>query len=506
MLFNSLSFILLFLPVSWLGYQVTARAGHQIAMGWLLAMSLLFYAWWNPAYLALLCGSAIFNFSAGELILRQAHNDKAQERLLTAGILANVLLLCGYKYLFPVLHWLEQFGFHTVDPAANVLLPLGISFFTFTQIGYLIDCKAGITSGGRFIEYFLFVTFFPHLIAGPILHHREMMPQLKAPAKRHLNWENLALGCSIFFIGLAKKDFIADWFAISANEGFSHAGGLSMRSAWTSVLSYSMQLYFDFSGYSEMAAGLALLFNIRFPANFDSPYKSPSIIDFWQRWHMTLTRYLNLYLYNPIALWTASWRARQGLPVGRSGLKTASGFAVLVVVPTLITMLLAGVWHGAGLNFVMFGLLHAAYLCINHMWRLLFHKKKSPSQPAWYNTVWKVGLTFLAVLIAEVFFRASSFQEALAMLSDMMGRHVGEPTAVVQGTKPLLLAFGIIWFAPNVLQVFSAWNPMLTKPHTAVSEWMQWKPSLPWAVALGLLAALALLAISGQTEFLYFQF
>jgi alginate O-acetyltransferase complex protein AlgI len=326
---------------------------------------------------------------------------------------------------------------------------------------------------------------------------------------------------SIFVIGLLKKDAMADHFAIYAQFAFSHPGALSMAQAWSGALSYSLQLYFDFSGYSEMAIGLALLFNIHFPANFDSPYKSASIIEFWQRFHMTLTRYLNLYLYNPLALWVVRRRTARKLPVGRPGLKTVSGFLAMVAFPTLTTMALIGVWHGAGFQFLFFGLLHGVYLTVNHLWRVLFHKKNAPelTGPAlWFSTAWKVGLTYAAVVIGQIFFRAESFHAALAMLGNMAGHHspgpLLDPEDSIAATKasvliPEVLAFIVVWFAPNVLQIFDRWKPSLTKPHSPGPKWfqsLQWEPSPAWGIALGLLAGFAVLALGGQTEFLYFRF
>jgi D-alanyl-lipoteichoic acid acyltransferase DltB (MBOAT superfamily) len=514
MLFNSILFLLLFLPVAWAGYYLCVHIGHRVAMAWLVVVSLVFYGWWTPAYLILLCGSILFNYTIGVLIQRTVTKNALQEAILVIGVSANLLLLGYYKYLFPFLHWIENFGIQLVPPGASVLLPLGISFFTFTQIGYLVDCKAALTSGRRFLDYCLFVTFFPHLIAGPILHHREMMPQFENKETWRFNPTNIALGLSIFFIGLIKKDVIADRFAPYASAAFDHPAVLSPHQAWAGVLSYSLQLYFDFSGYSEMAIGLALLFNIRFPANFDSPYKSASIIDFWQRWHMTLTRYLNLYLYNPIALWATRYRSVKRLPVGRPGLKTASGFLSMVGLPTFVTLILIGVWHGAGFQFFIFGLLHAVYLIINHLWRLIFHKKNAPEKtgPAlWFGTTWKVLLTYLAVLLAQIFFRARSTPDAFIMLARLAGRNPHESSAVLPDSNRLfmLACYFLVWFAPNVLQIFSVWEPTLSKPHGPSLGWfasVQWKPNLAWGVALGLLAAIAVLAITGQTEFLYFRF
>ena len=515
MLFNSLLFIFLFLPLAWGGYYLCTKISHRLAMAWLVGASLLFYGWWTPLYFVLLCSSILFNYTVGVFIQKTAGRDRLQMAVLASGVGANLLLLCYYKYLFPMLHWLEQFGVNLVDAEASVLLPLGISFFTFTQIGYLIDCKAGLASGRRFLDYALFVTFFPHLIAGPILHHREMMPQFEDRATWRFNLDNFAVGLCIFILGLAKKVLIADYFAGFANRGFQSLGELSALENWLTILSYSMQLYFDFSGYSEMAIGLALLFNVRFPPNFDSPYKSNCIIDFWQRWHMTLTRYLTLYLYNPVALWVTRYRTERKMAVGRVGLKSPQGFLAMVAFPTVFTMLLAGIWHGAGLQFIIWGLLHACYLVINHAWRLIFHKKNAPQKTgiaAWLDNAWAVGLTYLAVLVAQIFFRAHSTEDALTMIGGMLGQGQGAAGHFESPAK-LALAVGaalvFVWSVPNILQIFAPWNPTLTKPLTPMPGWLlplQWRPTLVWGLVIGILAALAILSVSGTTEFLYFRF
>ena len=511
MVFNSILFIFVFLPLALLGFRLSARLGHQAAVAWLVGVSLLFYGWWAPQYLILLCGSMVFNYGAGLLIQRTSTQVRRQQVVLFLAVVSNIALLGYFKYLFPLLSWVEHLGIHLGPVPNSILLPLGISFFTFTQIGYLIDCKAGLTSNCGFLNYCLFVTFFPHLIAGPILHHKEMVPQFADKKLGDFRFDNLVVGLSIFFIGLAKKDFIADSFAPQVANGFDHAGKISTAQAWCSLLSYSIQLYFDFSGYSEMAVGLARMFNVRMPANFDSPYKAASIIDYWQRFHMTLTRYVNLYLYNPIALDITRRRAAKRLPVGRPGLKTWGGFLGMVAIPTFCTMTLAGIWHGAGVNFVIFGLLHSFYLTVNHAWRLLFHKKNAPVPSApvrWLRTTWKVLLTFLAMLFAQLFFRAASFSDALAMLHNLVGLHY-EPLATKTAEpafRPLFAAFAIVWLCPNVLQVFAPWEPTLSKPHASVSPWLQWKPNLVWACVIGVIATLAILSIAGQTEFLYFRF
>jgi len=528
MLFNSLSFVLVFLPLAFVGFHlcslVAPRAGGRLAAAWLVAMSLLFYYWWNPPYVLLLLGSAAFNYTLGVLIQRARGRERLQSGVLWLGVTLNLLVLCYYKYFFPLLHGLNGIGFHFV--AGDVILPLGISFFTFTQIGYLVDCKSGISQSQNPLNYSLFVTFFPHLIAGPILHHKEIMPQFRAPETYRINLRNIQTGIAIFILGLAKKTLIADTLLPVADAAFAKPEALSLIAAWHGALCYSLQLYFDFSGYSEMAMGLALLFNIRFPANFDSPYRSVSVIEYWQRWHMTLTRYINLYIYNPIAFWVTRRRLARGKATSRKGLKTFSGFTELVAYPTFVTLFLAGVWHGAGLQFMIFGLLHAAYLSINHAWRL-WRPDPGGGPPRWHVIAWKGSLTYLAVLVGQIFFRASSSMNAVAMLRAMLNMNGLPPwngwraecgleegfspahlvTMMNHGSIPMVvILFAMVWFVPNVLQVFSEYEPSLSTPRTPAPEWLRWRPDWQWGAALGAIGAVALLAITGTSAFLYFQF
>ena len=523
MLFNSLSFILLFLPVALAGYYVVGLAGNRWAAAWLVAMSLLFYSWWQSALLVLLCGSILFNFTCGFLILRQSKRPGLQGGLLLFGVAANLLLLCYYKYLFPSLNWLGFHGLITLEHPYHILLPLGISFFTFTQIGYLVDCRGGIVKKTDFLDYALFVTFFPHLIAGPILHHREMIPQFAEAKTYRFQWENIAVGLTLFLIGLGKKVLIADSLITNVNDTFSKSYALFMVDAWQGVLSYSLQLYFDFSGYSDMAIGLGRMFGIRFPANFDSPYRAASIIDFWQRWHMTLTRYLTLYLYTPIGLWVSRRRAARGKSISRQAIASGGGFLSVIVLPTFFVMALAGIWHGAGLQFLVFGLLHALYLTLNHAYRIFGTRVEARLNGALkgFAVIWKIGLTYLAVLIAQVFFRASSVHDAVRLLEAMCGvfgtyDHASAPLhffppddqSLKQFGTPLELAamYFIVWFMPNGLQILSPFEPSLSKIRADSPLRFAWQPSLAWSIALGCLAAVALLATAGLTEFIYFRF
>jgi D-alanyl-lipoteichoic acid acyltransferase DltB (MBOAT superfamily) len=520
MLFNSLTFILAFLPIALAGYYLLALLGNRWAAAWLVAVSFLFYTWWSPLLVFLLGGSIVFNFLCGALILRTQNQPRTPGILLTLGICGDLLLLIYYKYLFSLLNWLGFHGLIHLSHSYHVILPLGISFFTFTQIGYLVDCRGGIVKTNRPLDYCLFVTFFPHLIAGPILHHREMMPQFANPETYRLHFRNLAVGSTLFVMGLAKKVLFADHFAPFVGIVFSHPHDLGFFHAWEGVLSYSLQLYFDFSGYSDMACGLALLFGLRFPANFNSPYRAPNIIDFWQRWHMTLTRYITLYIFSPIALWVSRRRIAQGKSVAKKAISTPGGFLSMIALPTFFTMLLAGVWHGAGPTFLVFGLLHATYLIINHAWRSF--GPRVPVQPPHpvlrvITDVAKIVLTYLAVVLAEIVFRAASLHDALRILHEMTGldgfSYHGDPATVAEWdgstiVNPLLFfgLFGVVWFMPNSLQILDKFEPTLSKIVTGSLIRFEWRPTLAWSVMVGAVAVLTLLAATGMTEFLYFRF
>jgi len=412
MLFNSFEFLFAFLPVALIGFHLLASLSRRAAIVWLALISIAFYGLWNSRIVVLLLVSVGFNYLSAVLIDRWRQNSKMQSAVLVAAVSVNLAALCYFKYLFPTLEFLHEANI-LAGTFQNVVLPLGISFFTFTQIGYLVDLKQGEAELEPVWNYVFFVTFFPHLIAGPILHHREIMPQLSRPGRFSLNSDDISAGATLFAIGLFKKVILADKISRFVGPTFAQPSSITFLGAWGGVLSYALQLYFDFSGYSDMAIGLARMFSIRFPLNFNSPYKAKSIIDFWQRWHMTLTRYLTLYLYNPMAL-SATRRGAQRGPKGRGVKKiTVGSFASRIAAPTLITMFLAGVWHGAGLQFLIFGLLHGVYICINHAWRSFGGGIRRWSLPLTTKvplvfSALSVLLVFIPVVFAEVFFRANS--------------------------------------------------------------------------------------------------
>ncbi|PTR16117.1 D-alanyl-lipoteichoic acid acyltransferase DltB (MBOAT superfamily) [Nitrosospira sp. Nsp2] len=392
MIFSSPKFILLFLPIAFLGYFYLNRIRLVLAgKAWLVAVSLFFYAYWNIAYLPLLVGSILFNFAIGTALAPNPDKPARFSRrlVLAFGIIGNLGLLGYFKYAdFLIDNINAAFDIGVISP--HLLLPLGISFFTFTQIAYLVDSYRGEAREYDFLNYALFVTFFPHLIAGPILHHGEMMSQFKSRWTLVMRYRNIALGLFIFSIGLFKKVVIADTFAVWANAGFEGGETLDFFSAWGTSLSYTFQLYFDFSGYCDMAIGAALLFNIWLPINFNSPYQALDIQDFWRRWHMTLSRYLRDYLY---------------IPLGGNRCSTPRVYLNLMA-----TFILGGLWHGASWMFVLWGAFHGAALVIHRAWSGF--GLRMPRAMAWL-------LTFNFINLTWIFFRADTLESALRIIRGM---------------------------------------------------------------------------------------
>lgn len=389
MLFNSFEYLLVFLPLTVFGYFLLSGRSALAGKYWLVAASLFFYGWWSLSYLWLILGSMLFNYGMARALLRWSGRHAGL--LLGFAIAANLVLLGYYKYADFFLANVNQLTGDDI-PLLHLALPLGISFFTFTQIAFLVDVRRGIAREYSLPHYFLFVTYFPHLIAGPILHHKEMMPQFASAAARMIDWKNIHAGLIILTIGLLKKVLLADSLAVAANDGFSSATPLLFHDAWITSLSYSLQLYFDFSGYCDMAIGASLIFNIRLPENFNSPYKATNIRDFWQRWHMTLSRWLRDYLY---------------IPLGGNRHGVWRGYVAL-----LVTFILGGLWHGPSWTFVVWGILHGGAAVLHRVWQHSGYK--IPVFPAWL-------LTFLFVNIAWVFFRADNLASAIAILKGMAG-------------------------------------------------------------------------------------
>jgi alginate O-acetyltransferase complex protein AlgI len=497
MLFSSYTFLFQFLPATALAFAAarlhSPRAGIMVLAG----ASLIFYGAWKPAYLVVLLASIGCNFWLG----LQMEDPARRRRFGTLGVILNLAVLCYFKYtnfLFDSFTTLTG----TPLPFVNVVLPLGISFFTFQQIAYLVDVMRGARVERDIVSYTLFVSFFPHLIAGPLVHHAEMIPQFKR-ARSGRSAVLAARGFSIFAAGLFKKVVIADNLAQFVTPVFAHldaGGGVSTQWAWLSTLSYTLQIYFDFSGYSDMAIGLALLFGIRLPVNFRSPYKATSIIEFWRRWHITLSRFLRDYLY---------------IPLGGNRLGETRRFQNLMV-----TMLLGGLWHGAAWNFVIWGGLHGLYLCINHLWHR-WRGEAVTSSAATRLASWAV--TFFAVVIAWVFFRARTAAGAFQMLGSLAGFDagssayaspgilramdlpilVGEPALLLIGACMVALALAMALALPNVPQLFR-YREYRRAPEQGAS--LRWRPSAAWALLTALALAFSLFGMWQRLEFLYFQF
>ena len=460
MLYNSFEFIFVFLPVALLLYFGAAAVSRGLANGVLCALSLAFYAWWDWRNLFVLVGSILVNFVVGALIKR-----RASKPVLVLGVALNLAVLGYFKYANFALANLSALTGHTFTPPA-VALPLGISFFTFTQIAFLVDCYGGRARELDLTRYVLFVTFFPHLIAGPIVHHSQLMPQFSTNLSKRWNADNVHPGLAFFTLGLFKKVAIADTVAPWATAVFGAAHEPQFFDAWRGALAYTMQLYFDFSGYSDMAIGLGLLFNVRLPDNFDAPYRAASIADFWRRWHITLSRFLRDYLYIPLG------GNRRGETRTRLNL--------------LLTMFLGGIWHGAGWTFVIWGTYHGVLLVAQRMWS----RHVRPMPLAASRT-----LTFLAVVVGWVFFRATSVERAGSMLAAMAGLHgPGETSA---GTQWLVLAALLLFV--NVAPTTKQWVETRT-----LNAWR--------AAALATLFFLALVLMRTSlltrtpSPFIYFQF
>lgn len=512
MLFNSFGFLFVLFPVVLVGYQLAGILGRRAVVLWLGFMSLVFYGVWRREFLWLLIGSILFNYVCSRLIAHWKRNERRAHWAAVVGVTGNLLLLFFYKYLFPTLSGLgELLRLH--HTFSGVLLPLGISFFTFTQIAYLIDLKQGAAETQDLPEYILFVTFSPHLIAGPILHHSEVMPQFQEKRRYCLRRDDLAFGWTWFVMGLFKKVMIADTMAPFADRAFASPAVLGALPAWVGVLSYTMQLYFDFSGYSDMAIGLARMLSIRFPLNFASPYKAANIIDFWARWHMTLTRYVTLYLYNPISLWVNRRRIAAGKKVSRKGSATLEGFSSMVAFPTLVSMLIIGVWHGAGTQFLLFGLFHGVYLTVNHAWRIFRRKPSAPISVTRTHLehAASVVLTLLCVILAQVLFRADSTRSAFALFHSMAGWGGIGWDGAADLHKPLLLLpllFAAVWLLPNTQQILGQSGGVdETQPQ---SGWpgthLRWTPGVAWAVSTAVAFVVCLAFLEDTSRFLYFQF
>ena len=488
MLFGSLVFIFAFLPIALIGYHwLRLRDRAPAAKAWMVAVSLVFYGWWDWRYVGLVSVSIAVNFWWSRVMERR---PERASMLLGVGVLANLALLGYYKY--------ANFFVSTVDALTgidwhigNIVLPLAISFFTFQQIAYLVESRRDGKAADSFVDYALFVLFFPHLIAGPITHHKEMLPQFAVSGTGKLPRSYVLVGTAVFIMGLAKKVVLADGFAMLADPAFNAVRGgatLGAGDAWLGALGYTLQLYFDFSGYSDMAIGLGLMFGILLPVNFASPYKSTSITEFWRRWHISLSRFLRNYLY--IALGgNRRGRARRYLNL-------------------LTTMALGGLWHGASWTFLLWGVLHGVYLVINHFWTAV--------APPGGGAARRVGgwlLTMLAVIVAWVLFRADSFASAWSVLVSMVGGNgAGDVTGFLfareVGWVAVAIGTVIVVSLPNVLEIvrYPETTPGLPIEHDGLRPVARTPSPLVSALALGCIAAFAFAKLPDPGVFLYFNF
>ena len=522
MLFNSPIFLFVFLPATVIGYLLARQlAGPRAVLGWLLTASVLFYAWWNPVYVPLLLGLALFNFTVARLIAagRAAGRRHRVNLLLTFGIVVDLLVLGYFKYtdfLIDSANVLLRSNY----PLQHIILPLGISFFTFQKIAYLVDASRGEVIEHDLLEYCFFVMFFPQLLAGPITHHSEIFSQIKGPWAFALKPSNFMLGLTIFVIGLFKKVVLADHFAPLVSPAYDAVAAghpLDFFLAWQAAIAFKFQLYFDFSGYSEMALGAARLFGVQLPLNFNSPYRALNVVDFWRRWHMTLTRFLRDYVY---------------IPLGGSRRGTAILYRNLIV-----TLALSGLWHGAAWHFVVWGSLQGASMVVAHAWRSVWR----PINAWWSHAIARL-VTFFTLTMILVMHRAPSTAAALEIYRGManlphpwyqalgpiagalswLGVRFDGPPAASDELELVLwfvawLAF--VWFLPNTQQLLARWHPAynygvvererdlpLPERIPAFTMEMQWRPNVAGAVFVGVLAALACLSLRHISEFLYFKY
>lgn len=521
MLFNSYIFIFIFLPITLAGFYLIGGSGHhRIAISWLVGASLFFYGWWSPAYLGLILTSILVNYALGVSLGNRS--TQGGKKVLTLGIAFNLALIGYFKYanfFINNINWAFGSTFHL----ETIILPLAISFFTFQQVAYLVDAYRGETREYNFLHYCLFVTFFPQLIAGPIVYHKEMLPQFAKDMIYRLNHERLAAGLTLFIIGLFKKVALADEVANAATPVFNAAElgvTLTFFEGWGGALAYTLQLYFDFSGYSDMAIGLACMFGIHLPINFHSPYKAVNIIEFWRRWHMTLSRFMRDYLY---------------IPLGGNRLGRVRQFVNLMII-----MFLGGLWHGADWTFVLWGILHGFYLVVNHAWhafrRVMGHDMQNSSA---FGRGLSGLLTFIAVVISWVFFRSESFAGAAHILNAMAGAngislpvsletHLGASaswlkdfgivfnglfynglTSWTQGVAAIVTLLSIALFLPNTQQFMRDYRPpvqILPAGQETRNTRLKWQPSAGYALLMAFILYLSINSLTKASEFLYFNF
>ena len=503
MLFNSYIFIFLFLPLALLGYfLLNKRKRYELAKYYLVGMSLWFYAYFNVSYLWIILASILVNYVCHlRMTALTSQGKRTSDLWFGLGIFFNIGLLFYFKYYDFFVENINAL-FHVSFTLKNIILPLGISFFTFQQIAFLVDVRRGDAEPQTASDYMLFVSFFPQLIAGPIVSHREMLPQFKDPELKSPNYRNLYTGFCIFVIGLAKKILLADVFGQAVEWGYKYSHLLSGFSTALVIVFYALQIYFDFSGYCDMAVGIGYLFNLRIPVNFISPYRAENILDFWNRWHITLTRFFTGYLYIPLG--------------GNRRGKLRTYLNILIV------FLVSGIWHGAGYTFIIWGLLHGVMNIVTRF----FHEVKKrftfmEREPAILRKLQKVlavAVTFIAVSIAWVFFRADSVVQALSVIRSLS--HLQEPG--VYSELSSFFSLQTVGYVFKILHMedlaFVPYFPMVC--YCLISIWLIWgrkeepgmgelprlKPTILNCVLYCALFLWCLFSFSGVSIFLYFNF
>lgn len=505
--FHSPFFVFVFLPLTAIGAALFARMwGSRAALSLLLVSSLAFYGAWGFGLLPVLLGSAGMNYGVGRLVrrLRSAGEQQRATVVAATGIAINVALLAGSKYadaLVVGVNWVVVAAGLPPMPQPGLLLPLGLSFYTFQQIAYLADTLNGSDELHSFRDYLLFVSFFGTVTSGPITNQKEILPQLRQDSWVSPDFGSMAAGLALFSFGLFKKLVLADALAPYADATFDAAArgaAIGTADAWLGVCAYFFQLYFDFSGYCDMALGAAVLVGIRLPWNFNSPMKASSVSDYWRRWHITLTRFITMYVYMPMAVRLARQCARRGIR------GPAPRFLISVALPVIATFVVAGVWHGNGWTFVLFGLVWGVALAIEYAWREA-RLPKLPQPVGWL-------LTMIVALVSMALFRATDLPAALTVLLGMFGFAAPGTSSLISVpvVLPLLIVLGgLLLVAPNAREIFHGFKVSsdIEEERTSVRlSWFTWRNDPLHAAYSAITFLAAVLSAGESTAFLYYKF
>lgn len=512
MLFNTHFFIFIFLPLSLIVFHTLSKLKlHHLKFEFLIIASLFFYSWWSPKYLFLLLGSISANYILGKWILKKRNNFK-----LVIGIFFNLIVIGYYKYTN---FFIENINliFETNYILETIILPLGISFFTFQQITYLVDCNNNKVAKTNLMRYFLYVSFFPQMIAGPIVRHNFLMPQILENQNKDVNYNFLNIGITTFTIGLFKKVVLADTLSKFANPFFyfSETGYiLNFFDAWAGALIYTFQLYFDFSGYSDMALGIGLMFGFILPVNFYSPFKAKNISEFWICWHVTLSNLVRNYLYFPLSIYFTRKSVQENYNIYRNFLQS-------LIIPTIISFFLIGLWHGAGWNFVIFGIINGIYIIIYNLWVAFKKKYKIKDNTNLINNLMSQGFTFISIVVALIFFRSTNLDNSYHYLKSIFGLGKFDLIDIFQvgifaaqpynGIFLLLISSFIVFLFPNTQEsVFSQVKSEVNKDNVIIKRKsfisLKWKPNIAWGLIISSMFLTSVIFLNRKSEFIYFQF